>query len=581
MSKITFNPNNTEQLIVYLESLISIDDLLENSALIYSSELDIKKGALENAIRFGSLSMDELNAENTKLNTLMNNILLNNMPVSEGTQVYLTKMSKLVKTKIANHPDINPDKRLNILNILEESLYDTPSDYSAHKTPYPMYGNTQAIVESLNMVTEDNKITPSSLLDICRNYFMSPLQENTFENFTQSLTEKVLNTAKYEMCHEEYHDIPIRYVLTEAREILLEEFADKSDEIEKINNMFDTMEVSLQKPLKKYAKKVNKKLQKFTESDDEDWDDIEDDEEYDDDMDDDSDDEDDDEEGHCKKKRKCKKKGKEKDFDDDIEDEDDDDMDEDEDFDFESAFNPNPFASIYSMAPLPVASRTLTRSAMECLNSTTESELVESLNNFGRLMTVYEVFGEDIVTEANAGSVMNKARRAMARGGAKVAAVARGAQKAKDQVKDTGKRIVDPMVRFVEDTYDKIAKADMDERKKIIMTTGLKGKLVKTLKWIKDVLIMGLGVYASSHIGFTAGTVIAAISLVVYIVRNATLNANARALVKRELEDELKLVKEKIEDAKGDENKQTKYELMRIESKLEREIARVKLHLNY
>ena len=45
MSKITFNPNNTEQLIVYLESLNSIDDLLENSALIYSSELDIKKGA--------------------------------------------------------------------------------------------------------------------------------------------------------------------------------------------------------------------------------------------------------------------------------------------------------------------------------------------------------------------------------------------------------------------------------------------------------------------------------------------------------------------------------------------------------
>lgn len=541
MSKLTFNPNNTEQLIVYLESLNSIDDLLENSALIYSSELDIKKGALENAIRFGSLSMDELNAENTKLNTLMNNILLNNMPVSEGTQVYLTKMSKLVKTKIANHPDINPNKRLNVLNILEESLYDTPSDYLTHKTPYTMLGNTQAIVESLNVVTEDNKISASSLLDICRNYFMSPLQENTFENFTQSLTEKVLNTAKYEMCHEEYHDIPIRYVLTEAREILLEEFADKSDEIEKINNMFDTMEVSLQKPLKKYTKKVNKKLQKFTESDDEDWDDVEDEEDDDDDMDD----------------------------------------EKDEDFDFESTFNPNPFASIYSMAPLPVASRTLTRSAMECLNSTTESELVESLNNFGRLMTVYEVFGEDIVTEANAGSVMNKARRAMARGGAKVAAVARGAKKAKDQVKDTGKRMVDPMVRFVEDTYDKIAKADIDERKKIVMTTGLKGKLVKLLKWIKDVAIMGLAGYGAAHIGFTAGTVIAAISLVVYIVRNATLDANARALVKRELEDELKLVKEKIEDAKGDENKQTKYELMRIESKLEREIARVKLHLNY
>lgn len=582
MSKITFNPNNTEQLIVYLESLNSIDDLLENSALIYSSELDIKKGALENAIRFGSLSMDELNAENTKLNTLMNNILLNNMPVSEGTQVYLTKMSKLVKTKIANHPDINPDKRLNLLNILEESLFDASSDYTTHKTPHPMYGNTQAIVESLNVVTENNKITASALLDICRNYFMSSLQENTFENFTQSLTEKVLNTAEYEMCHEDYHDIPIRYVLTEAREILLEEFADKSDEIEKINNMFDTMEVSLQKPLKEYAKKVNNKLQKFTESDDEDWDDIED--EGDDKDDDDDEDEDEKGEGHCKKKRKCKKKDDdENEEDDDSDDDMDDDSDNDDDldWDFESVFNPNPFASIYSMTPLPVASRTLSRSAMECLNSTTESELIESLNNFGRLMTVYEVFGEDIVTEANAGSVMNKARRAMARGGAKVAAAARGARKAKDQVKDTGKRIVDPMIRFVEDTYDKIAKADIDERKKIVMTTGFKGKLAKVLKLAKDIIIAIAAGAASAKIGFTAGTAIAAISLVIYFVRNATLDANARALVKRELEDELKLVKEKIEDAKGDENKQKKYELMRIESKLEREIARVKLHLSY
>ena len=44
----------------------------------------------------------------------------------------------------------------------------------------------------------------------------------------------------------------------------------------------------------------------------------------------------------------------------------------------------------------------------------------------------------------------------------------------------------------------------------------------------------------------------------------------------RELETELKLTREKIEDAKSDNDRSKKYELMRIESKLEDELARVK-----
>ncbi len=48
-----------------------------------------------------------------------------------------------------------------------------------------------------------------------------------------------------------------------------------------------------------------------------------------------------------------------------------------------------------------------------------------------------------------------------------------------------------------------------------------------------------------------------------------------------ELETELKIVKEKIEDAKGDNSKAQKYELMRIQSTLEKEITRVKHGLRY
>ena len=48
-----------------------------------------------------------------------------------------------------------------------------------------------------------------------------------------------------------------------------------------------------------------------------------------------------------------------------------------------------------------------------------------------------------------------------------------------------------------------------------------------------------------------------------------------------ELQTELKIVKEKIEDAKGENRKQEKYELMRIEATLQKEITRIKYNLRY
>ena len=52
-----------------------------------------------------------------------------------------------------------------------------------------------------------------------------------------------------------------------------------------------------------------------------------------------------------------------------------------------------------------------------------------------------------------------------------------------------------------------------------------------------------------------------------------------RDKVVRELEEELKITREKIEDSRSDGNKQAKYALMRLESKLEKQIAEVKYGL--
>ena len=48
-----------------------------------------------------------------------------------------------------------------------------------------------------------------------------------------------------------------------------------------------------------------------------------------------------------------------------------------------------------------------------------------------------------------------------------------------------------------------------------------------------------------------------------------------------DLETELKITREKIEDAKGENNKEQKYQLMRIEAQLEKEIFRIKHGLKY
>ena len=67
-------------------------------------------------------------------------------------------------------------------------------------------------------------------------------------------------------------------------------------------------------------------------------------------------------------------------------------------------------------------------------------------------------------------------------------------------------------------------------------------------------------------------------AIVTYIVTSALASDDKKARdgAIRELELELKLTREKIEDSRSDGNKQEKYALMRLESKIEDDIARIK-----
>lgn len=513
MPKLNFNPKNESELYSFLESLNTPDQLLEHSALIYGTESSIKNLALENTIRFGNLSLEELQREQTKVNTLVNHALENNIPVSESNQRYLLKMTNVISNKIEQTMESNYEIDEE-LSVLETQQFDMNCDNFVPTIESINIGELTSLKTMLESISTNNKILPSTLLETCRNYFCCDLSnDTTYPQFKETITDKVLNTLIYQTKHESYHDLPIRKAVKCVRTKLQQDFYDEIEVRAKIDDLFDSIDKDMDKVTDEFMTGLDTTIKNFMS-------------------------------------------------------------------DTVENFNPNPFHSIYNMTPLSVGTRTVSETINKCLNAPTDEILVEGLNEFAVLMTICESYGEEIIAE-DAGSAMNKAKRAMARTSKKVVDGAKKVQKGAQQAKDTTKRIVDPMSRFVEDTYDKIAKSDLDERKKAVLAVGMKGKVSKILKWIKDVGIIAIAGGASASMGFGIGTVIAAIALVGYIAKHANLDGNARKQVIADLETELRITREKIEDARGDENKQKKYELMRIEDKLEKELNRIKLYQKY
>ena len=65
----------------------------------------------------------------------------------------------------------------------------------------------------------------------------------------------------------------------------------------------------------------------------------------------------------------------------------------------------------------------------------------------------------------------------------------------------------------------------------------------------------------------------------VAIAIDKKIDEKYRKQILNDLELELKMVNEKLEDAKSDGDREAKYELMRIQNKLEKDIERIKYGL--
>ena len=83
----------------------------------------------------------------------------------------------------------------------------------------------------------------------------------------------------------------------------------------------------------------------------------------------------------------------------------------------------------------------------------------------------------------------------------------------------------------------------------------------------------------------TGHPLLGAIATIIGVLGASALSKSTEVREKRrillDLETELKITREKIDDAKSENEKEKKYQLMRIEAQLEKEIFRIKHGMKY
>lgn len=143
------------------------------------------------------------------------------------------------------------------------------------------------------------------------------------------------------------------------------------------------------------------------------------------------------------------------------------------------------------------------------------------------------------------------------------------------ELKQAAHNAVDPMEKYIGQMMEKLKKGDANRRREIIVKGGV---MPKVLRWVKRSIPLIAGAAVGVHVVPTAA-VVSGIALIGLIASDKYLDAKEKRKILREIEDELEIVNEKIDDARGDSNKQKRYELIRIRNNLKRTQDRIVYNL--
>ena len=214
---------------------------------------------------------------------------------------------------------------------------------------------------------------------------------------------------------------------------------------------------------------------------------------------------------------------------------------------------------------------------------------LESFDKFVRLAKTYNCLYERANVTIRAANKVGNVNR-------KIGAKAVSASKDATRVKTAIKKSIDPLVNLISNTVNKIKEADKKSRTEAIITGGMRGKLASLLR--KVILSLGafaagtaikagvfgtgttlIGIKAAGAFAGLTNPALVVISILVAVAIDKAIDKKYRKTILNDLETELRLVTEKIEDARGEGNKEAKYELMRIQNKLTKDIERIKYGL--
>ena len=139
---------------------------------------------------------------------------------------------------------------------------------------------------------------------------------------------------------------------------------------------------------------------------------------------------------------------------------------------------------------------------------------------------------------------------------------------------------VQPFTNMVSKILDDIKNMDSNERRERIIKGDFKHKLFGAIKKGITMIIAWQVGGAISPMGGVVGLIVGAIAVLTSIAIDKKLDDKTRREIIRELETELAVVNEKLEDSRGDENKQNKYQLIRIKKKLEADLDRIRYNIS-
>ena len=150
----------------------------------------------------------------------------------------------------------------------------------------------------------------------------------------------------------------------------------------------------------------------------------------------------------------------------------------------------------------------------------------------------------------------------------KMGQIKRGAKIIDDRASDAINRKLDDIMNFTR-----------DQKREKLITGKNTVKLGKCLKTLIKVAVSAAAMKAWQ--GPVVGTITTVVGLLAARALSKRTEEREKKRILLELETELNIVKEKIEDAKGDNAREQKYQLMRIQANLEKEIMRIKHGMRY